>query len=79
MELQSSNPLLFVPWQVVYKYCNKSFINKPTFLNFVPQLIRKIYHVSTARFYRFACVIVVQAHISLMTRLVLETSSYIIF
>ena len=23
--------LLCVPWQVVYKYCDKSFINKPTF------------------------------------------------
>ena len=27
----------------IHKYCDKSFINKPAFLNFVPQLIRKIY------------------------------------
>ena len=26
--------LYFVSWQVVYKYCDKSFINKPTFFNF---------------------------------------------
>ena len=35
--------LLFTPWQVVYKYYNKSFINKYTFFNFVPQLIKKTY------------------------------------
>ena len=33
--------LFFVPWQDVYKYCDKSFINKPTYFNFVPQLIKK--------------------------------------
>ena len=33
--------LFFTPWQVVYKYYNKSFINKSTFFNFVPQLIKK--------------------------------------
>ena len=34
IESQISNPLsplLFLPWQVVYKYCDKSFINKPAF------------------------------------------------
>ena len=34
MKSQISKPLsalLFVPWQVVYKYCDKSFINKPAF------------------------------------------------
>ena len=51
------------------KYCDKCFINKPVFLNFVPQLIRKIYHTSIKWFYRFAWAIVAQAHISLMTRL----------
>ena len=34
--------LFFVLWQVVYKYCDKSFINQPTFFfNFVSQLIKK--------------------------------------
>ena len=42
--------LLFVPWQVVYKYCDKSFINKPTFFNIVPQLIKKICRAGTACF-----------------------------
>ena len=38
MQSQILNPLnvytewLFVLWQVVYKYCDKSFINKPTFI-----------------------------------------------
>ena len=40
--------LLFVPWQVVDKYCDKSFITKPTFLNFVPQLIKKTYCAGTS-------------------------------
>ena len=34
MQSQILNPLsalLFVPWQVVYKYCDKSFINEPAF------------------------------------------------
>ena len=34
MQLQISNTLsafLFVLWQVVYKYCDKSFINQPAF------------------------------------------------
>ena len=61
--------LLFVLWQVVYKYCEKSFINKPTFFNIVPQLIKKTYHVDTTWFYRFACSVVAQAHNSLRTRL----------
>ena len=26
--------LFFVPWQVTYKYCDKSFISKPTFFYF---------------------------------------------
>ena len=54
--------MFFVPWQVVYKYCDKSFINKHTFFNFVPQLVKKTYCTSTTWFYRFACMIVVQAH-----------------
>ena len=61
--------LFFVPWQDVYKYCDTSFINKPTFSNFVPQLIKEMYCVGTIWFYRFVCTIVMQAHISLMTRL----------
>ena len=61
--------LFFVPWQVVYKYCDKSFINKPAFFNSVPQLIKKTYRAGTMWFYRFACTIGAQAHISLMTRL----------
>ena len=74
MQSQISNPVnllifFFVLWQVVYKYSDKSFINKPTFFNIVPQLFKKTYRVGTTWFYRFACMIVVQAHISLMTRL----------
>ena len=44
--------LWFVPWQVVYKYCDKSFINKPFnyVLNYVPHLIKKIYCVGTIDF-----------------------------
>ena len=61
--------MLFVPWQVIYKYCDKSFINKPTFFNFVPQLIKKTYRAGTMWFYRFVCMRVAQVHISLMTRL----------
>ena len=61
--------LLFAPWEVVHKYCDMSFINKPTFLNFAPQLIKKTYCMGKTWFYRFACVIVVQALTSLMTRL----------
>ena len=61
--------LLFVMWQILHKYCDKLFINKLAFLIDVPQLIKKIYCAGTTWFYRFACVIVVQAHISLMTRL----------
>ena len=62
--------LFFVPWQVVYKYCDKSFVNKPTFFfNFVPQLIKKTYRADTTWFYRFTCAIGAQAHIFLMTRL----------
>ena len=60
---------LFVPWQVVYKHSDNSFTIKPASLNFVPQWIHKIYHAGTTWFYRFALVIVAQAHISLMTRL----------
>ena len=54
---------LFVPWQVVYEYCGKSFINIPTFFNFVPQSFKKTYCVGTTWFYRFACGIRAQAHI----------------
>ena len=61
--------LLFVPWYVVYKYCDKFFINKPTFFNFVPQSIKKTYCAGTKWFYRFTCAIVAKAHVSLMTRL----------
>ena len=63
--------LFFVPWQVAYKNCDKSFISKSTFffLTFVPQLIKKMYRAGTTWFYRFACMIGAQAHISLMTRL----------
>ena len=39
--------LFFVPRQAAYKYCDKSFISKPTFFNFVPQLNKKTYHVGT--------------------------------
>ena len=60
--------LLFVPSQVVYKYCDNSFINKLASLNFVPQLIQKIYRAGTTWFYRFANAIEAQTHISLMTR-----------
>ena len=35
--------LLFVSRQVAYKYCDRSFLNKPTFFNIVPQLIKKTY------------------------------------
>ena len=63
--------LLFVPWQVVYKYSDNSFMNKPTLLNFVPQFIQEIYVADWASFYRLACAIVPQAHISLMIRLLL--------
>ena len=58
--LNPLSPLLFLPWQVVYKYCDKSFINKPAFST-VPQLIKKIYCVGTMWFYRFACAIIAQA------------------
>ena len=34
--------LSFALCQVLYKYCDQSFINEPAVLNFVPQLIRKI-------------------------------------
>ena len=50
-------------------YCDKFFINKPAFCNFLPELIKKIYRVATTCFYKFPCAIVAQAHISLMTRL----------
>ena len=39
------------------------------FLNFVPQLIRKIFSAGTTQFYRFACTVVAQVHISLLARL----------
>ena len=54
----------------ISKCRDKFFINKPDFLNFVPQLIRNIYRVGTTWFYRFACTMVAQAHTSLMTRLI---------
>ena len=63
---------LFLPWQVYYKYCHRSFINKPAFLNFAPPLIKKIYHVDTSCFYKFVFTIVAQAHIFLMIRLILN-------
>ena len=31
-ELFKCTEWLFVLWHVVYKYCDKSFINKPTFI-----------------------------------------------
>ena len=37
----------------------------------MPQLIRKMYRVGITWFYRFACAIGAQAHISLMTRLII--------
>ena len=46
--------LLFVLWQVLYKYCDNCFINKYAFLNSVPQLVRKTYCMSTVWFYRFS-------------------------
>ena len=49
---------------------DKSFINKPTFFNFVPQLINKTYRTGTKVILEICtCAIVVQANISLMTRL----------
>ena len=57
IQSQILNPLsalLFVPWQVVYKYCDKL----PQI--YVPQLIKNIYCTGTIWFYRFACAIVVQ-------------------
>ena len=54
-------------WQVLYKYYDKPFINKPAFVNFGPELIGKIYHTDTTWFYWFVCTIVAQAHILLMT------------
>ena len=39
-------------------------------LNVVPKLIRNTYCTGAMQFYRFVCTIVAQAHISLMTRLV---------
>ena len=42
--------VLFVPSQVVYKYCDKSFISKPALFNFVPQLIKKIYCAGKTNF-----------------------------
>ena len=60
--------LLFLWWQVINKCCDKFFINKPTFLNFVPQLWKLIAQAE-CDFYRFAYMTVAQAHISLMRRL----------
>ena len=70
--------MLFVLWQVNYKHCTKSFINKLTFINFVPQLIKKMYCMDITWFYRFVCVIVMQAHISLMARLPLDKNKKIL-
>ena len=48
IQSQILNPLsvfscwLYCDWFFINK-CKKSFISKPAFLNFVPQLIRKIY------------------------------------
>ena len=64
------NCCLYCDRSFINKYCDKSFKNKPAFLNFVPQVIRKIYCMGTTWFYRFACAIVAQAHIFLMTRLI---------
>ena len=68
-ELFESIELSFVIWQILHKYCDKFFINKPAFLIDVPRLIKKIYRAGTTWFHRFACAIVAQAYISLMIRL----------
>ena len=39
LELFRCIELLFVPWQVDYKYCEKSFIKKTTFFTFVPSSV----------------------------------------
>lgn len=57
MQSEISNPLSVVNgclyfWQVLYRYCDKSFINKHAFLNFVPILIKKNYRTGIW-FYRF--------------------------
>ena len=61
MQSQISNPrcieLLFVPWLVLHIYCDKFFINKPAFCNFLPELIKKIYRVATSWFYKFPCAV----------------------
>ena len=44
------------------------YISAP--VHFESKLIRDIYCMGAMQFYRFVCMIVVQAHISLMTRLV---------
>ena len=59
------------------KYCDKSFINKPAFLNFVPQQIRRIYCAGKTWFHRSACVIITQAHVSLMTRLSYDKNNFL--
>ena len=52
IQSQILNPLsvfscwLYCDWFFINK-CKKSFISKPAFLNFVPQLIRKIYCANT--------------------------------
>ena len=75
IKTQISNPLsvlnccLYCDRPFINKYCIKSMIHKSAFLNFVSQFIRKVFHAGTTKFYRLVCVIVGQAHISLMTRL----------
>ena len=70
MQWQILNPLSVLN---CFLYHDRSFINivinKPTLFNFVRQLIKKMYPTGTMWFYRFACAIGPQAHISLMTRL----------
>ena len=68
-------PFKCIELQVIYKCFDKSFINKPTFFNIVLWLIKKTYHMGTTWFYRFACTMVAQAHISSMTRLQTKTSN----
>ena len=68
--------IVFVLWQAVYKYCD-NFINKPASLNFVSQLIQRIYHTGTTWFYRLAYGIVAQAQKSFIERLAHSLSFYL--
>ena len=75
MQSQIPNPLsvlkchLSCVWSFINTYCDKLLTYKPAFLKFLSQLIMKIYRAGRMWFYRFLHAVVVQAHISLMTRL----------